>query len=50
MKEKWEILETIPPGWRGVRDATNIPDGYQLICNNKSRFCGKRKTALIKKL
>ena len=47
--KKWEILGHLPDGWQEVKGATTIPSGYILICNNESRFSGKRRTALLKK-
>lgn len=44
-------INKVPKGWVAVEgDGTggNIPAGYALISNNKSRFGGKRETALIK--
>lgn len=43
-----EVLETLPNGWRVDRDATTAPRGYVWINNNKSRFGGERKSALIR--
>jgi hypothetical protein len=40
------VLDNIPRGWSIVRGATTAPNGYVIISNNKSRFFGKRETAI----
>ena len=42
-----EILDHIPDGWAVVRDAANIPDGFVLVRNKKSRFGGGYKSAMV---
>lgn len=37
-----------PKGWKETKGATTAPKGYTWINNGKSRFGGKRKTALVK--
>lgn len=41
------IYKEIPEDWVVVNGATTVPNGYVLICNNKSRFSGQRKIALL---
>ena len=44
-------INKVPKGWVAVEGdgiGGNVPAGYALISNNKSRFGGKRETALIK--
>lgn len=46
---KRKILKSAPAGWVKVSGATTTPIGYDLWSNNKSRFGGERKTALVLK-
>lgn len=41
------ILDRLPENWVVV-NATTLPDDYVMVSNNKSRFSGKRKLAVIK--
>ena len=43
-----DIVDTMPEGWREIKGATTAPLGYMWINNNKSRFSGERKHALLK--
>lgn len=42
------IFDKLPEGWKIDKDATNAPNGYVFINNNKSRFGGERETGLMK--
>lgn len=42
-----KIYKKMPSGWIFVQGATTAPVGYRWICNNKSRFSGKRKSGII---
>lgn len=41
------LLDKLPEGWVVV-NATTLPDDYVMVSNNKSRFGGERKLAVIK--
>lgn len=50
MREDWQyipVFKKIPEDWVVVDGAVTVPKGYILICNNKSRFSGQRKIALL---
>lgn len=42
-----EVLDHIPEGWRVIKNVNMAPRGYQFICNNKSRWSGEYRHALI---
>lgn len=42
-----EVLDHVPDGWRVLRGTTTEPKGYRFINNNKSRFGGEYKHALV---
>lgn len=42
-----EVLDHVPEGWKVVGGCTNAPAGYRFINNNKSRFGGGYKHALV---
>lgn len=42
-----EVLGHIPEGWRVIKNANMAPRGYRFICNNKSRWSGEYRHALI---
>lgn len=42
-----EVLDRVPEGWRVIDDANMAPNGYRFICNNKSRWSGEYKHALV---
>ena len=42
-----EVLDHVPEGWKVVPRATAGPPGYRWINNNKSRFGGEYKHALV---
>ena len=42
------VLDHVPEGWKVVGGCTNAPAGYRFINNNKSRFGGEYKHALVK--
>lgn len=42
-----EVLDHVPDGWRVLRGTTTEPKGYCFINNNKSRFGGEYKHALV---
>ena len=41
-----KVMDSIPDGWKVVSGA-NAPPGYRLISNNKSRFGGEYRHALV---
>lgn len=41
------LLDELPKDWV-IINATTLPDDYVMVSNNKSRFSGKRKLAVIK--
>jgi len=41
-----KVMDSIPDGWKVVSGA-NAPRGYRLINNNKSRFGGEYRSALV---
>lgn len=41
-----KVMDSIPDGWKVVSGA-NAPPGYRLISNNKSRFGGEYRQALV---
>lgn len=41
------ILDHVPEGWKVIGGATAHPAGYRWINNNKSRFSGEYKQALV---
>lgn len=38
----------LPKGWVKIKGALTAPNGYIWVSNNKSRFSGERKSAIIK--
>ena len=42
------VLDRLPDGWRYLNGATTAPLGYRWACNNKSRFGGEDRHALVK--
>ena len=42
------VLDRLPKGWRYLYGATTAPLGYRWACNNKSRFGGEYRHALVK--
>lgn len=42
------VLDHLPEGWRYLEGATTAPLGYRWACNNKSRFGGEYRHALVK--
>lgn len=42
------VLDRLPEGWRYLDGATTAPLGYRWACNNKSRFGGEYRHALIR--
>lgn len=38
----------LPKDWVSIKGALTSPDGYTWVSNNKSRFSGERKSAIIK--
>ena len=49
--QKYTAVRTytrLPKGWKETKGATTAPKGYTWIDNGKSRFSGKRKSALVK--
>lgn len=42
------ITGELPKGWVKIKGALTAPNGYTWVSNNKSRFSGERKSALIK--
>lgn len=42
-----EVLDHVPEGWKVIGGATAHPSGYRWINNNKSRFGGEYKQALV---
>lgn len=48
MSREVPVMHEIPQGWKITRGAQTAPKGYEWIDNNKSRFGGERKTALLK--
>lgn len=41
------VLDHVPEGWKVIGGATAHPSGYRWINNNKSRFGGEYKQALV---
>lgn len=46
-KKGVDVYDTMPQGWKEVTNAQTAPIGYIWISNNKSHFCGERKSALL---
>ena len=44
------VLDHVPEGWKVVGGCTNVPAGYRLINNNKSRFGGEYQHALVSEI
>ena len=42
-----KVLDHVPDGWKVIGGATAHPVGYRWINNNKSRFGGEYKHALV---
>lgn len=42
-----EVLDHVPEGWRVIGGANMAPNGYRFINNNKSRWSGQYKHALV---
>ena len=38
----------LPKGWVPIKGTLTAPNGYTWVSNNKSRFSGERKSAIIK--
>lgn len=38
----------LPKGWVPIKGTLTSPNGYTWVSNNKSRFGGERKSAIIK--
>lgn len=45
---KVKVVDSLPDGWKEYKRATTAPKGYVWVTNNKSRFGGERKAALMK--
>ena len=45
---KVKVVDSLPDGWKEDKRATTAPKGYVWVTNNKSRFGGERKAALMK--
>lgn len=43
-----KVYKRKPAGWKETNGATTAPRGYKWIDNGKSRFGGKRRSALLK--
>ena len=41
------VLDNVSEGWKVNSNANNAPRGYRFICNNKSRWSGEYKRALV---
>lgn len=47
--EDYQVINgELPKGWTRIEGALTAPRGYTWVSNNKSRFSGERKSALIK--
>lgn len=44
---EYSVAKEMPEGWKVTEGAMTAPKGYKWIDNNKSRFGGERKSALI---
>ena len=44
---KYPVFKQVPAGWKVLKGAVNHPRGYRWINNNKSRFSGDYKKALV---
>lgn len=42
-----EEFDSVPDGWVVLRNANMAPLGFRFICNNKSRWSGEYKHALV---
>lgn len=42
------VLDRLPDGWRYLDGASTAPVGYRWACNNRSRFGGEYRSALIR--
>ena len=43
-----KILDTLPEGWKELKNATTAPVGYKWVYNRKSHFSGEYEHALLK--
>ena len=48
MLERYPVFDTMPEGWRAIKNAVYHPTGYMWICNGKSRFSKEWKQGLLK--
>lgn len=46
-EKKLVVLDHVPAGWRVIGGANMAPEGFRFICNNKSRWSGEYKHALV---
>ena len=41
------VLDHVPDGWRVIENANTAPKGFRFVSNNKSRFGGEYRHALV---
>lgn len=47
--KKYHVINgELPKGWVPIKGTLTSPNGYTWVSNNKSRFSGERKSAIIK--